>query len=252
MSIHAEYTSNPIAVTAVAEYAKANQARMHVHVSETKSEHEECKGRRNGMTPTQYFDSLGLFDVPATAAHCVYIEGEDYDILKERGVTVATNPISNMKLASGICNVPELFKRGINVAIGTDSTASNNSLNFMEEMKAFALASKVNLLDPKVVSPTETLKAATVNGAMGQGRCDCGVLKEGARADLIVVNLNVPHMHPIHDLKNNLVYSACGSDVLMTMVDGKVLYDNGEFTTIDIEKTIFEAEKATEGILKQL
>lgn len=252
MSIHAEYTSNPIAVTAVAEYAKENQARMHVHVSETKSEHEECKGRRNGMTPTQYFDSLGLFDVPATAAHCVYIEGEDYDILKEKGVTVATNPISNMKLASGICNVPELFKRGINVAIGTDSTASNNSLNFMEEMKAFALASKVNLLDPKVVSPTETLKAATVNGAMGQGRCDCGVLKEGARADLIVVNLNVPHMHPIHDLKNNLVYSACGSDVLLTMVDGKVLYDNGEFTTIDIEKTIFEAEKATEGILKQL
>ncbi|MBQ9961542.1 MAG: amidohydrolase [Firmicutes bacterium] len=252
MSIHAEYTSNPIAVKAVADYAKENNARMHVHVSETKNEHEECKGRHNGMTPTQYFNSLGLFDVPATAAHCVYVEGEDYDILKEKGVTVATNPISNMKLASGICNVPELLRRGINVAIGTDSTASNNSLNFMEEMKAFALASKVNLLDPKVVSPTETLKAATVNGAMGQGRCDCGFLKEGARADLIVVNLNVPHMHPIHDLKNNLVYSACGSDVLLTMVDGKVLYDNGEFITIDIEKTIFEAEKATENILKQL
>lgn len=252
MSIHAEYTSNPIAVKAVADYARENNARMHVHVSETKSEHEECKGRRNGMTPTQYFDSLGLFDVPATAAHCVYIEGEDYDILKERGVTVATNPISNMKLASGICNVPELLKRGINVAIGTDSTASNNSLNFIEEMKAFALASKVHLLDPKVISPTDTLKAATVNGAMGQGRTDCGLLKEGARTDLIVINLNVPHMHPIHDLKNNLVYSACGSDVLLTMVDGKVLYDNGEFTTIDIEKTIFEAEKATEGILKQL
>lgn len=252
MSIHAEYTSNPIAVKAVADYARENNARMHVHVSESKSEHEECKGRRNGMTPTQYFDSLGLFDVPATAAHCVYIEGEDYDILKERGVTVATNPISNMKLASGICNVPELLKRGINVAIGTDSTASNNSLNFIEEMKAFALASKVHLLDPKVIAPTDTLKAATVNGAMGQGRTDCGLLKEGARADLIVINLNVPHMHPIHDLKNNLVYSACGSDVLLTMVDGKVLYDNGEFTTIDIEKTIFEAEKATEGILKQL
>ena len=112
------------------------------------------------MTPTQYFNSLGLFDVPATAAHCVYVEGEDYDILKEKGVTVATNPISNMKLASGICNVPELLRRGINVAIGTDSTASNNSLNFMEEMKAFALASKVNLLDP-VLWAREDVTAAS-------------------------------------------------------------------------------------------
>lgn len=252
MSIHGEYTSNHLAVSAVADYAKANNARMHVHISETKSEHEECKGRHGGMTPVEYFNSLGLFDVPTTAAHCVWIEGKDFDILKEKGVTVAANPVSNMKLASGVCNIPELLKRNINVAIGTDSTASNNSLNFMEEMKIFALAPKVYFGDPKVVSPEETIKAATQNGALGQGRDDCGTLKEGARADLIVVDLSVPYMHPVHDLKNNLVYSASGNDVKLTMVDGKVLYRDGEYTTIDIEKTIFEAEKATAGILKQL
>lgn len=251
-SIHGEYTSNHLAVSAVAEYAKANGARIHVHLSETKSEHEECKLRHCGQTPVQYFSGLGLFDMPATAAHCVWIEGEDYEILKEKGVTVAVNPVSNLKLASGVCNVQKLFDEGINVAIGTDSTASNNSLNFMEEMKMFALAPKAHFGDPKIVSPTQTIYAATRGGAAGQGRDDCGIMKEGARADLIVIDMNVPHMHPVHDLKNNLVYSASGSDVVLTMVDGRVLYDNGEFTSIDLEKTIFEAEKATEKILAQL
>lgn len=252
MSIHGEYTSNHLAVRAVADYAKANGARMHVHISETKSEHEECKLRHGGKTPVRYFDELGLFDVPTTAAHCVWIEGEDYDILKEKKATVAVNPVSNLKLASGVCNVPKLLDMGINVAIGTDSTASNNSLNFMEEMKMFALAPKARFNDPQIVSPIQTIYAATRGGALGQGRDDCGIVKEGARADLIVVDLSQPHMHPVHDLKNNLVYSASGSDVELTMVDGKVLYDTGEFTSIDLEKTIFEAQKATKNILEQL
>lgn len=252
LSIHGEYTSNHLAVTAIADYAKQVGARIHVHISETELEHEECKQRQGGKTPTQYFNNLGLFDVPATAAHCVWIEGEDFDILKEKGVTVAANPVSNLKLASGVSNVPLMLKKGINVAIGTDSTASNNSLNFIEEMKVFALASKTKFRDPEVISPTQTLYAATRAGALGQGRDDCGILKVGAKADLIALDISGPHMHPIHDLKNNLVYSASGSDVVMTMVDGKVLYENGEFKTIDLEKTIFEAEKATEKILSQL
>ena len=252
VSIHGEYTSNHLAVEAVAAFGREHGANMHIHISETRSEHEECKARHGGMTPVQYFNSLGAWDMPATAAHCVWIEGEDFDILKEKSVTVATNPVSNLKLASGVCNVPKLLDMGINIAIGTDSVASNNSLNFFEEMKVMALAAKEKFSDPTVVTPQQVLRVATVNGAMGQGRADCGLLKEGNRADLIVVDISQPNMHPVHKMTNNLVYSASGSDVVLTMADGKVLYEKGEYKTIDIEKTIFEASRATEKILKQL
>lgn len=251
-SIHGEYTSNHLAVSAVADYARQNGLRAHVHVSETKLEHEECKARHGGKTPVEYFSELGFFDVPTTAAHCVWIEGNDFEILREKNVTVASNPASNLKLASGACNIPKLLNNNINVAIGTDSTASNNSLNFIEEMKLFAIAPKVHFSDPRVISPSETLKAATLCGASSQGRDDCGVIRQGAKADIIVLDISGPHMHPVHDLKNNLVYSASGSDVVMTMVDGRVLYENGQYTTIDIEKTISEAERATARILSEL
>ncbi len=252
MSLHAEYTSNPKTVRQLAEYTKEIGANMHVHVSETKFEHEACKQRNNGLTPVAYMNSLGLFETNTTAAHCVWIEGEDFQILKEKGVTVASNPISNLKLASGVCNVPKLLKENINVAIGTDSVASNNSLNFIEEMKVFAISSKEKYGDPTAVTPVETIRAATFGGAIGQGRKDCGKLKVGNKADLIVLDIHQPQMKPAHSLINNLVYSASGSDVVLTMADGKILYQNGEYMTIDIEKTIVEAEKAAEDILKQL
>ncbi len=252
MSIHAEYTSNPMAVEAVSSYAKDKGANMHIHVSETRLEHEECKLRRNGMTPVEYFDSLGALDVPTTAAHCVWIEENDLQILKERNVTVAVNGVSNMKLASGVCNVPKLLAMGINVGIGTDSVASNNSLNFFEEMKVFAMASKMAFADPRAVTPTETLRAATVAGAAGQGRFDCGRIEEGCKADLIVIDIDRPNMYPVHNMLNNLVYSASGSDVVLTMVDGQVLYRDGEYKTIDIERTIYEVENATQRILASL
>ena len=225
---------------------------MHVHLSETQLEHEECKARHGGMTPAAYFNSLGLFDTRTTAAHCVWLEGEDYRILKEKGVTVASNPVSNMKLASGVCNVPRLLEEGINVSLGTDSVASNNSLNFIEEMKYFATAAKEHLKDPTAVTPVQALKAATAAGAQAQGRVDCGLLKEGFKADLIVLDISGPHMHPVHDLINNVVYSASGSDVVLTMADGRVLYENGRFFTIDVEKTIYEAGRMTEKILQML
>lgn len=251
-SLHAEYTSDEKTARALAEYAKAENINMHVHVSETKLEHEECKERHGGKTPVQYLADCGIFDTRSTAAHCVWIEGEDYDILKEKGVTVATNPVSNLKLASGICNSAEIMKRGINLAIGTDSVASNNSLNFIEEMKTLALIGKVKAEDPTVITPKEVIMAATRNGALAQGRMDCGVLKEGFKADLIVLDTTLPHMHPVHNMINNVVYSASGSDVVLTMVDGKVLYKDGEYVTIDVEKAVAETEKATKTILGQL
>ena len=251
MSIHAEYTSDFATVCALADFAKSIDTVNHVHVSETELEHRECM-ERHGLTPAEYFARAGFFDRPAIAAHCVYSTEEDLDIFKAKGVTVASNPVSNMKLASGICNVDKILNKGINLAIGTDSVASNNNLNFIEEMKCFAIAPKVHFGDPQVVSPDQTIYAATRAGALGQGRDDCGIIRAGAAADLIVLDISGPHMHPVHDLKNNLVYSASGSDVVLTMVDGKVLYDGGEFTTIDLEKTIFEAQKATDKILAKL
>lgn len=251
MSIHAEYTSTPKIVEQIAEYTKKIGANMHVHLSETQKEHEECKAR-HGLTPAAYFAKLGLFDTPTTAAHCIWIEGDDFAILKEKGVTVASNPVSNMKLASGVCNVPKLLDMGIDVALGTDSVASNNSLNFIEEMKYFATASKEHLKDPTAVTPQQALRAATVTGARSQGREDCGLLTEGGKADLIILDVGGPHMQPVHNLLNNIVYSASGSDVIFTMADGKVLYENGKFFTIDLERVIYEVKRATAKILQAL
>lgn len=252
VSIHAEYTSTPAAVRAVSEYGRDVGAIMHVHISESKEEHEACKERRGGMTPVRYFDSLGVLDSPVLAAHCVWVDDEDMAILSAKNISVASNPISNMKLASGVCNVPELLKRGIRVAIGTDSVSSNNSLNFFEEIKAFATASKMYYNDPTAVTPKQCLYAATRAGALAQGRTDAGLMKEGLKADLIMLDVNVPNMFPVHDMMNNLVYSAAGSDVVMTMCDGRVLYRNGEYLTIDVEKTIYKAVEATEAVLGRL
>ena len=250
-SIHAEYTSNPAAVTAVAEFADAQQAGVHVHLSETIAEHEECKAR-HGKTPARYFYDLGLFDQRTTAAHCVWLEEEDYGLLAEKKVSVATCTASNMKLASGLADACKVLKNGINLTIGTDSVSSNNNLNFFEEMKLTALAAKIKTGEPTAVSTHEILKAATEGGALSQGRKNCGKLKVGNKADIIVLNIDKENMQPIHDIKTNIVYSADPSNVVMTMADGKVLYKDGEFKTIDIEKTIFEVRRATEKILGEL
>jgi 5-methylthioadenosine/S-adenosylhomocysteine deaminase len=252
VSLHAEYTSNPDTARKLAEYAKEVGANMHVHVSETQSEHEECKQRHNGLTPAQYLNSMGIFDNKTTAAHCVWVEEQDIELFQAKGVTVASCPISNSKLASGVLNIPHLLSKGVNVAIGTDSAASNNNLNFMEDIKFFALINKGKEYNPKLITPQEALYAATFAGAKSQGRYDCGKLAKGFKADLIVVDLLQPNMRPIHNLASNMVYAASGNDIVLTMVDGKVLYKHGEYLTIDIEKTIFAVEKATNRILGEL
>jgi len=250
-SIHAEYTSNPAAVEAVTRLALDHCTRMHIHLSETRSEHEQCK-EKYGKTPARYFYDLGLFEAPTTAAHCIWLEGEDFDILAEKGVVAATNPVSNMKLASGIADIAKMQKKGIRVTLGTDGVSSNNSLNFFEEMKVMSLAAKVRSMDPLALMPKDVLKAATRSGALAQGRNDCGSTEEGNKADLIVIDLADPALCPVHDIADNLVYSASPANVVLTMVDGKILYKNGEFTTIDIEKTMAEVNKAVNRILGEL
>lgn len=247
-SIHAIYTNDEASMRAVADAAKDLNMIIHVHLDETEAEAKEAF-EKYGMTTTEAFEKYGLFDSPCLAAHCVWLSESDMDILKAKNVSVASNPSSNFKLASGIANVPMMYEKGINVAIGTDSSASNNSLNYIEQIKLFALAGKVKSMDPSSMRPEQILYSATRAGALAQGREDAGLLKEGFRADLVVIDVSGPNMHPVHDMINNIIYSADGKDVLMTMVDGNVCYRDGEYKTIDIEKTIAETEKARLKIL---
>lgn len=248
LCIHGEYTSTPDVVRAVAAHAKAAGTRMHIHLSETETEQIECKAR-HGMTPAAYMEACGVFDVPTTAAHCVWLEGEDFDILARHGVSVALNPASNMKLGSGYANVPEMLRHGINVTLGTDGAASNNSLNLMADIYLLGTIYKGYYRDPTLLTPSEILHAATRSGALSQGREDSGCIRVGARADLCVVNMDTPQFTPCTDAACNLVYAAQGSDVLLTMVDGRVLYQDGEYKTLDIEKIKYEAQRCTDAII---
>ncbi len=248
MSIHGEYTSSPKVVGDVAAYAKEKNCRMQLHLSETAKEHKECQ-ERHGKTPAQYFYDLGLFDVPATAAHCVWLSEEDMDLLAEKDVTVATCPISNMKLASGIADLKAMRKRGIRIALGTDGASSNNSLQMFDEMKALALVQRIGSEDPAAVTPEEVLRYATRNAALSQGRNDAGMIAEGYRADFVVLNLDRPHFAPRRNLLHHLVYSADRGDVVMTVCDGNIVYDNGHFPTIDVERATAVLEQDFESVL---
>ena len=174
------------------------------------------------------------------------------DIIREKGATVATCPVSNMKLASGIANVPKMLEKGVNVALGTDGVSSNNSLDLLADAKTMALAARVKAMDPAVLTPQQVLHAMTRAGALSQGRDDCGLLKEGFKADLVVMDIDAPNMQPVHNLLNNVVWSASNANVVLTMCDGRVLYKDGEFMTIDVEKAIAEANLATKKILEKL
>lgn len=250
--LHAEYTSHPTLVSSLAQATKEAGVRMQVHVSETKSEVEGCK-ERHGMTPPAYLASLGLFDQPTTAAHCVWLEEGDFAILREKGVTIATNPASNAKLGSGIMELSRALDEGINVGLGTDGPASNNNHNMFQDLYLMMLMDRARRSDPVGVSPEQALRIATLNGARAQGREDTGAIEEGNRADLCVLNVDVPWMQPYGDsLVGHLAYAAQGSDVVLTMVDGEVLYKDGEYLTIDVERAAFEVEASRKRIVSEL
>lgn len=252
LCLHAEYTTTPTFVRTVAESAKEHDLNMHVHLSETRSEHEECKQRHGGMTPAAYFADLGVFDQPTTAAHCVWIEADDFSILADKGVTVATNPVSNLKLGSGIADEPAITAAGIRLALGTDGVASNNNHNMFKDMYLLSLVHKGVNHDPVGMDPRYVLKVATRNGALSQSRPDTGLLAEGMCADLIVLDMDVPWMSPVTQTERNIVYSAQGSDVVLTMVDGKVLYRDGEYLTIDVERAMYDTQRARDAIVSEL
>ena len=251
-NIHAEYTSNPQTCADIAAVVKEKGLRMHLHASETKSEHEECKQRHNGLTPLRYFESIGVLDVPTTAAHCVWVDDGDIDLMVERGVFAVCNPASNMKLGSGFAPVAKMLERGVNVCLGTDGMASNNNHDMMQDMYLMATIYKGYALDPTAVTPKQALTAATRTGALSQGREDCGLVKEGMRADLAVLDTTGPSWTPATDALCNLVFAGHGSDVVLTMADGAVIYRDGTWPGIDVERAQAEVEERTKRIIAEV
>ena len=245
MSVHAEYTNHEKIIKAVADFSNENKLMNQVHISETKKEHDECIKKYN-MTPCEFFNSLNFFDSPTTAAHCVHITENDMEIMAEKGVTAAHCPSSNLKLASGIAKIPRLLEKDINITMGTDGSASNNNLDILKEMYIASILQKGINGDPTALPAKNMIKFATINSAVAQGREDCGIIEAGKRADLIVLDLNSIEAVPIYDYSNAVLYSLNGKNVIMTICDGKVLYEKGEFKTIDIEKIKYKINKFSE------
>ena len=234
-SLHGEYTSRTGLWEWMAQFAADHGLGMHVHLSETRKEHEECKARHGGKTPAAVLAEHGVFDVRAIAAHCVWTTQEDWALLAEKGVAAVHNPVSNLKLGSGVAPVADLKKAGVNVALGTDGVSSNNCTDLFGDMKVAAILQNGVRCDPLALTAWDALEMATVNGARALGR-KTGRIQPGYAADLVLLDGEAPNLIPCHDPVNNIVYAAHCSNVVMNMARGKVIYRNGEFLTLDYEK----------------
>lgn len=241
LGFHAEYTTDKELIKGIAKLAEKYQAPVFTHASETKSEVEDCK-KRNGMSPTKYLNSLGIFNYGGGAYHSVWIDDEDIEIYKEKGIWAVINACSNAKLASGIAPVSKLLKSGVKIAVGTDGASSNNALDMFREMYTICATQKLNDKDAASTDANDILKASTIGSARCMGLTDCDVIDVDKKADLIVIDMHRPSMQPINNITKNLVYSGGKDIVKMTMINGKILYDNGEFKNIDIEKIYANAQ----------
>ncbi|MCM1026778.1 MAG: amidohydrolase [Roseburia sp.] len=238
MGFHAEYTCSKDLIDQVAQLAHNYHAPVYTHLSETEREVEECR-ERYGMTPAVFLDTRGVFEYGGGCYHCVHVTEQDMGVFRRRKLCAVTNPASNLKLASGIAPVAELVKRKIPVAIGTDGPASNNCLDMFREMFLVTGLSKVREGDAASLDAMEVLRMATVNGAKAMHLTKADVLTSGKLADLILIDLHQPNMQPIHNIPKNLVYSGSKSNVLMTMVNGRILYRNGEFNVGEDPESIY-------------
>lgn len=229
LGYHAEYTCSKELLQGLSDLAHKLEAPVWGHNSETKAEVEGCI-ERYGLTPTQFADSLGLFDFGGGGYHCVYFSDDDMEIFKKRGLYAVTNPGSNTKLASGIAPVSRFLNEGIGLAIGTDGPASNNCLDMFREMFLAAALAKLKENDASAVDANEILYAATVGGAKAMGLNESDVLAPGKYADIVMIDMKRPEMQPVCNLTKNIVYSGSKADVKMTMVAGKILYEDGRFS----------------------
>ncbi len=251
VAIHGEYTSHPEVWEVASAFAAERGLNMHIHLSETKAEHEACIARY-GKTPTAMLDKYGVFGTRTTAAHCVHVTEEDMDILAARHVTAVHDPGSNLKLASGVQNTAKLLQKGVNVSLATDSACAINTNELFFELKLAAILHKGIHLNPTLISADEALRLATKNGAFAQGReLESGVLRVGMDADLIALDFDKPHLLPCHDVASNVVYAARPTDVCLTMCKGAVLYENGQWLTLDIERIKYDVKNIALPCLKK-
>lgn len=228
MGFHAEYTTSLELMEGLAELAEKVKSPVWLHNAETALEVQECK-KRYGKTPTELTDSLGMYAYGGGGYHCIYFEEQDFEIFQKRGLTAVSNPASNLKLASGIAPVKKFLEKDINLAIGTDGPASNNCLDMFREMFLVSGLAKVREKDAACVSADEVLYMATAGGAKAMGLEECDSLAEGKLADLILIDLKQPNMQPENNFVKNIVYSGSKQNVLLTMVNGKILYERQKF-----------------------
>ena len=228
IGVHAEYTLADNEIETVVEVCHLLKAPFYSHISETEKEVKECY-ERHGMSPVAFFEKKGAYDYGGGGYHCCYFSEEDMNIFKKHNCSVVTCPGSNTKLASGIAPICKFLEKGLNVAIGTDGPASNNSLDMFKEMTLCYALQKVSLKDPTALPAFELLKMATVNGAKAMGLNDSDVLEVGKKADIIEIDLSRPNMRPFNNIVNNIVYSGSKENVKMTIINGKILYREGKF-----------------------
>ncbi len=245
---HATYTCSAELLKRSAEAARSRGLILHTHLSETREEVEEVR-RRIGLSPPEYLEELGVLGSNVLAAHGVWLEEGEMDVLARRGASVVHCPASNLKLASGIAPVPEMLRRGVNVALGTDGPASNDTLDMFREMRLAAILHRGASLDPTALKAWDVLRMATINGAKALGlENEVGSLEVGKRADLILVDLRRPHLATSRDLVSSLVFSASSADVDTVMVDGRVVVRHGEPTTLDRQEVVARAVEAAQRL----
>ncbi len=247
LGFHAEYTTSPEIMKGIAKLAEKYEAPVFTHSSETKGEVEGCI-ERYGKTPTALFEELGLFNYGGGAFHSVWVSDEDLEIYKKHGIWAIMNAGSNCKLASGVAPFTKMADKGINLAAGTDGPSSNNALDMFREMYLISATQKIQNNDASAADPLDILKAATIGSAHCMGLYDCDVIDEGKTADLIVIDLHRPNMQPVNNILKNIVYSGSKENVKMTMINGKILYENSEFINTDIEKIYRNAQKVIDRI----
>jgi 5-methylthioadenosine/S-adenosylhomocysteine deaminase len=247
LGFHAEYTTNLDIMQGIAQLANKYKSPVFMHSSETKSEVEGCI-ERYGKTPTQLFDSIGLFNYGGAGFHSVWMTDEDFEIYKKKNVYAVINSASNCKLASGVAKVSTMLNKGINITVGTDGPSSNNALDMFREMFLICATQKINDNDASSTNPIDILKASTIGSAKCMGLDDCDVIDVGKKADLTVIDLKRPNMQPINDILKNIVYSGSKDNVKMTMVNGKILYKDGKFINTDIDEIYAKAQAVIDRI----